>query len=343
MIARGTLRAIAVTASASIARIAFAVPQQSALDPAGPQSLHILSLWHTMLALCSLVFVLVVGAAWFAVLRVRRKDLAPPELHRTPGQQRRVRRTIALAVIASGIGLVALVVASVATDRALAHLPLDDALHIEVTGHRWWWEAVYDHADPSKMFHTANELHIPVGRPVIFTLKAADVIHSLWIPNLAGKKDLIPGRIATHVLRADRVGVFRAQCAEFCGYQHALMGMLVVAESPEDWARWAEHQRAAAPPPADPTLAAGQTVFETSTCGMCHAVQGTRAGGRMAPDLTHLASRATLAAGALDNTPASLAAWIADPQHFKPGVDMPANTLPPEQMAALVAWLGTLQ
>ena len=236
-----------------------------------------------------------------------------------------------------------LVVASIATDRALAGLPHEDALHIELVGHQWWWEAVYDDPDPSKTFTTANELHIPVGRPVIFTLKADDVIHTLWVPNLHGKKDLIPGRIATHLMRADRPGIFRGQCAEFCGYQHAWMGLLIVADPPQQYAAWEAQQRIPAPEPADDETAKGRAVFETRTCAMCHTIEGTKANAKRAPDLTHMASRMTLAAVTLDNTPSNRAAWIADPQRFKPGSNMPANNLPPEELGPLLRYLDTLR
>jgi cytochrome c oxidase subunit 2 len=178
---------------------------------------------------------------------------------------------------------------------------------------------------------------------VLFTLRADDVIHSFWVPSLHGKTDLIPGRTNTTLLRADAPGIYRGQCAEFCGYQHANMSLLVVAQAPDDYARWEDAQRQPAPAPLTPELVAGQRTFETSTCGMCHAVQGTTAHGARAPDLTHLASRLTLAAATLDNTPANRAAWIVDPQHYKPGVNMPASVLPAGELAPLLAWLATLR
>jgi cytochrome c oxidase subunit 2 len=321
----------------------YAPAIQSALAPAGPQAAHIHALWHLMLGTCATVFVLVVAMAWIAVLRRRRHDLAPPELESSAATERRFGRVVAIAVGLSALGLVTLVVASIATDRALAALPHDDALHIELTGHQWWWEATYDDPDPSKMFNTANELHIPVGRPVIFTLKADDVIHSLWVPNLHGKTDLIPGRTATTLMRADRAGIFRGQCAEFCGYEHAFMSLLVIAEPPDQFAAWQARQRQPAAESADAHVQAGRRVFETGTCAMCHAVEGTLANARHAPDLTHVASRLTLGAVTLVNTPANRAAWIADPQRFKPGVNMPAHNLPPEQLAALLDFLTALQ
>jgi cytochrome c oxidase subunit 2 len=322
---------------------AIAVPAQSALAPAGPQAAHIGMLWNVMLALCACVWLLVVGAAWVAVLRQRRRALEAPQLGQSAVTHRRVTRAVGVAAGLATVGLVALVVASVTTDRALAHLPHAGALHIELTAHQWWWEARYDHSDPSKIFSTANEVHIPVGRPVLFSLRADDVIHSFWVPNLHGKTDLIPGRINTTLLRADAPGIYRGQCAEFCGYQHANMSLLVVADPPDDYTRWEDAQRQPATTPGTPELAAGQRTFETSTCGMCHAVQGTTAHGEHAPDLTHFASRLTLAAATLDNTPANRAAWIVDPQRLKPGTNMPASILPPGQLGPLLAWLATLR
>jgi cytochrome c oxidase subunit 2 len=247
------------------------------------------------------------------------------------------------AVAVSGALLLMLTGASVMTDRALASLPLGDALHIELTAHQFWWEATYDDPDPSRMFSTANEVHVPVGRAVVFTLQADDVIHSLWVPNLHGKKDLIPGRSATLALRADQAGVYRGQCAEFCGYQHANMALFIVAEPPEDFAHWADHQRESAPSDISAQAQHGRDVFTGGSCALCHAVQGTSASARRAPDLTHVASRMTLAAGTLPNTPAHRAAWVMDPNGSKPGVNMPPLLLSASDMSALLAYLDTLR
>jgi cytochrome c oxidase subunit 2 len=229
------------------------------------------------------------------------------------------------------------------TSRALARLPLKGAVNITLIGHQWWWEARYRDEDASREFSTANELHIPVGRPVIVTLLSNDVIHSLWIPNLQGKKDLIPGRTATLRLRADKPGVYRGQCAEFCGLEHALMALQVVAEPNQGYEAWAARQRQPAPDPGSALTQRGQQVFLSTSCVMCHTIGGTTAGGRLGPDLTHLASRATIAAGMFPNNRGHLAGWIADPQALKPGVNMPANSLPPDDLQALLAYLETLK
>jgi cytochrome c oxidase subunit 2 len=247
------------------------------------------------------------------------------------------------SVAVSIVLLVVLVVASVATDRALARMSLDGAVHIEVIGHQWWWEVRYRGAQPADAFTTANELHVPVGRPVVVKLNADDVIHSLWVPSLAGKKDLIPGRTTTLQLRADRPGRYRGQCAEFCGYQHAFMAFEVIADPPEVFDAWLAAQRRPAAEPGDAIARRGRDVFLGSACVMCHAIEGTSAGARKAPDLTHVGSRTTIAAGTLPNRPAELARWIANPQDFKPGANMPATTLPQADMDALVTYLGSLQ
>lgn len=317
---------------------------QDMTDVAGPQAARIIDLWHLTLGVCSLVFAAVLIALLWALWRTPRAQAdTPADVSGLRHVERGPTRSVISAVAVSIALLLVLLAASVATDRALAHLPLRDAVHIELTGHQWWWSARYDDADPSRIFDTANELHIPLGRPVIVTLHSDDVIHSLWVPNLAGKKDLIPGRTATLTLRADRAGVYRGQCAEFCGHQHAWMALTVTAEAPAQYEAWAAQQRQPAAPPSDATALRGQQVFLGSTCVMCHAIGGTEAGARRAPDLTHLASRRTLAAGALPNDAQHLASWISNPQAHKPGVNMPSHALSQSDMQALVAYLGSLR
>ena len=184
---------------------------------------------------------------------------------------------------------------------------------------------------------------MPVGRPVIVSLAGADVIHSFWVPSLHGKKDLIPGRDATVSFRADRPGIYRGQCAEFCGYQHAHMVLYVVADAPDVYAQWAAQQREPAAAPVTPLQVRGRDLFVSRSCAMCHAIGGTTAQARNAPDLTHVASRMTIGAGTLGNTPSMRAAWILDPQQFKPGANMPAQSFAPEELAALNAYLGSLK
>jgi cytochrome c oxidase subunit 2 len=312
--------------------------------PAGAQAQAILGLWHWLLPICTLVFVAVMVALAFALWRAPRvTEDAAPDLSSLSAGEPRVARVVWAAVAVSAMLLSALLAASVFTDRALAQLPLANALHIELTAYDWWWDARYDDTDPSRMFSTANELHVPVGRPVIVSLAGGDVIHSFWVPSLHGKKDLIPGRPATVSFRADRPGVYRGQCAEFCGYQHAHMALYVVAETPDAYERWAAHQREPAASPASAQQARGRDLFVRKSCALCHAINGTPAQARHAPDLTHVASRLTLGAGTLENTASERAAWILDPQRFKPGTKMPAESLAPEELAALNAYLGSLQ
>ena len=314
------------------------------MQPAGIQASHILDLWHLTVAICTLVFVAVLAVLGYVLWRAPRANAAAAaDIAALSRPEANLRRWVLLAAAVSVILLFVLLVADVYTDRTLARLPLSGALHIRLTGHQWWWEARYDDAQASRMFTTANELHIPVGTPVILTLQSADVIHSFWVPNLHGKKDLIPGRTATIKLRADRPGVYRGQCAEFCGYQHAKMALLVVAEPPAQYQAWAERQRQPAPEPVDIQQRRGRDFFLSSTCAMCHSVQGTMAQAVLGPDLTHFASRKYLAAGTLPNNRGNLTAWILDPHRFKAGVNMPPHALKPDEIQALMSYLETLQ
>lgn len=314
------------------------------LQAMGPQAGHVADLWNIFLAICTVVFAAVMVALILAVRRAPHiRTQEPPDLSTVNVPEPRLRRNVATAVTLVILGLLVLLAASVFTDRALARLPLKDAVNIEVTAHQWWWTVTYKEGPVSETFDTANEIHVPVGRPVVIKLRSSDVIHSLWIPNLAGKRDLIPGRTATIALQADQPGLYRGQCAEFCGFQHAFMAFDVLAEAPAQFEAWRQQQLKPALPPTDVQALRGQALFQSVQCAMCHAVQGTIAQGRNAPDLTHVASRRTIAAGTLPNTPANLASWIADPQKLKPGVNMPANPMSGEDLAALVAYLGTLK
>ena len=314
------------------------------LAPAGPQAAHIAQYWWVMLGVCTFVFVAVMLALALAVWRSPKAEPgATPDALPSEERDRRAGRRIGVAVGLSIVLLLGLLAGSIATDRALAQLALVDAVPIHVTAHQWWWEAMYDDADPQRVFWTANEIHVPVGRPVIVTLTADDVIHSFWVPSLHGKKDAIPGRTATIQFRADKPGRYRGQCAEYCGLQHAYMALEVVAMPPQEYDAWAQAQRQSAPEPGDPQAQRGRELFLSGSCMLCHAVRGTSAGARKAPDLTHVASRERLAAGRLANTPRDLEDWIRDPQKFKPGVNMPAHPLAEDDMKALVAYMETLK
>ena len=311
---------------------------QSALDPAGPQAARIGELWWLMFGLCTAVFVAVIGVLLYAVFHARAPSGEPG-----PRAERRMIIAVGGAVAVTTIMLFVLLVASVSTGRGLSSLATPDAVHIEVIGHQWWWEVHYADPVPSQRVMTANEIHIPVGRPIVLKLTSRDVIHSFWAPNLHGKRDLIPGHVTTMTLRADKPGVYRGQCAEFCGYQHAHMAFLVIVDTPEQFAAWLEQQRRAAAQPTEGWQQRGQEVFLSSPCVLCHTIQGTLAAGKVAPDLTHVAGRRTIAAGTLPNTPGHLAAWIVDPQHIKPGNNMPATLLSPDDLQALLAYLQSLK
>jgi cytochrome c oxidase subunit II len=316
-----------------------------ALDAAGPQAGAIAGLFWFFLAVTGVVFVLVVAAWALALLRRRPPpDAADRPLVVDADRERRMGTAVVAATGLTVVGLVVLLVASVLTTRALSSLDATGAVVVEVVGQQWWWSVRYpDAADPTKSFETANELHVPVGRPVLVKLRSADVIHSFWIPQLAGKRDLIPGSLTTLVLRADREGEWAAQCAEFCGVEHAKMGFVVVAESPERFAAWQARQRLTAPEPATDVERRGRDVFESGPCAVCHSIRGAQARGAVAPDLTHVASRRTLGAGAIPNTRGHMAGWILSAQGVKPGNRMPSMSLPPEDLQALLAYLETLR
>jgi cytochrome c oxidase subunit 2 len=324
------------------AQPALGAGSQDALRSVGPQAAHILDLWRLTLGVCTAVFVAVLLALLWALWRAPRAA-GDSAADAAPRDERRLLRSVTLASVVSAVLLLVLLVASFGTDRALAALSPRDALRIEVISHQWWWELRYAHDDVSQRFVTANELHVPVGRPVQLLLQADDVIHSFWVPNLGGKKDMIPGRPTTLMLRADRAGTYRGQCAEFCGAQHARMALLLVAHEPAAYEAWAAAQRRSAAPPVSDAARRGQQLFMTGTCAMCHAVQGTDASAQRAPDLTHLASRQTLAAGTLPLRADTLAAWITDPQRLKPGVRMPGHAFAPDDLQALVAYLQGLE
>jgi cytochrome c oxidase subunit 2 len=218
------------------------------------------------------------------------------------------------------------------------------ALAISVTGKMWWWEVHYRDPASGREIATANEIRIPVGRTVYLGLNAADVIHSLWVPALAGKRDMIPGRVTGLALRADKPGIYRGQCAEYCGTQHANMALHVVALAPAEFDAWLAHQARPASVPAAELPARGRAVFLEQRCQACHTIRGVAESSRLGPDLTHVGSRLQIGAGLLRNHRGALAGWIADPQALKPGVFMPAASgLDGESLRALAAYLEHLQ
>lgn len=312
---------------------------QSALDPVGPYAARLAALWWVMFAVTGVVFLVVVVWLGLAIRRGVRRD--SPDT--TPETGRQVGRIITFAMSVTIVVLLALLVESVATGRAVSPLNAHPAIRIQVTGHQWWWSVRYEDPIAENRFETANEIHIPVGKPVMLELLSADVIHSLWIPNIHGKRDLIPGKENTFVIQADKPGVYRGQCAEFCGWQHAKMAFVVIADSHDKFERWREEQRKSAAQPKNRKELRGKEVFMTTTCVMCHAIGGTDAGSHVGPDLTHFASRGTIGAGTLPNTPGNLGGWIMNAQSIKPGTVMPPNNLSPDDLQAILTYLGSLK
>jgi cytochrome c oxidase subunit 2 len=318
---------------------------QSALDPKGPKALAVSHLNWFLVITATVVYVVVIGALLFALRRATTRpvgfdttDVEEPERERT-----RVR-WVATAAAATALVLLIFLFVDVATARSISRVGGARPLRIDVVGHQWWWEVKYpDIGDPQNIVQTANEIHVPVGRPVFVKMTSSDVIHSFWAPNLDGKKDLIPGHETRTWFRADTAGVYRGQCAEFCGHQHAKMAFFIVAEPRVEFERWLTAQKSPASTPNDSLAQAGERVFLSGTCAMCHTIAGTGAGSNIGPDLTHLASRRTIAAGTLPNNVGNLAGWILDPQSIKPGAKMPPNQLDPQALRALLAYLGSLK
>lgn len=317
---------------------------QSALNPSGPNAASLAWLWWLMFYVCSAVYVLVLISLAIAIKNGRRERDLNPVLNPSPKTERRMRNVILSAVTVTVAILFLFLMSSFQVGRSLTgDLKNKSGLSIEVTGRQWWWEVRYNDVDASNIFTTANEIHIPVGVPVLFTLHSGDVIHSFWVPNLAGKRDLIPGKISTQWLQADKPGVYRGQCAEYCGLQHARMALWIVADTQEQFNAWRQNQTQASQPPSTDSQRRGQQVFLSSSCVMCHAINGTTAGANFGPNLTHVGSRNTIAAATLSNTREHLSRWIVDSQQFKPGNKMPQNNLGQADLDAVVDYLQSLK
>jgi cytochrome c oxidase subunit 2 len=214
---------------------------------------------------------------------------------------------------------------------------------IKVTGHQWWWEITYPNSEADLTVTTANEIHVPVGEPIVVLTDSADVIHSFWAPSISGKRDLLPGIPTAFSFEVNKPGIYHGQCAEFCGLQHAHMGFAVIAESPQEFSEWVQQQLKPAAEPANPEEARGREVFLTHACIMCHSIRGTGAASHYGPDLTHIASRQMIAAETLPNAAGALAGWILNPQQVKPGNHMASNILAPDDLQAVIAYLQSLQ
>jgi cytochrome c oxidase subunit 2 len=313
---------------------------QSALDVHGQSAISLKHLIVLIVSMSSFIWAFVMIALIFALWRQRDLDALP--FRPDPARERRMMIPVASAVAVSVIIIGAFTFASFTTTRSL-NVAGDDDFVIKIRGLQWWWDVEYPGSAPEQRFQTANEIHIPVGRKVRFQLEGIDVIHSFWVPSLAGKQDLIPGRPNELNIRADRPGVYRGQCAEFCGMQHAHMAFFVIAEEPQAFDEWVGAQRAAATPSSDAEVAAGEQVFLSKPCAACHMIRGTPATGTTGPDLTHVGGRKYIAAGLLETTRGSLAAWIADPQTLKPGNNMPMVPLNPDELRSVSAYLASLK
>jgi len=310
----------------------------SVLDVAGVQSAHIHTMWDVLMYVCGAMYLFVIVFLAWALLRATRAR----EVQTTgdsAGITFALRSWIGLVIVA----LFGLTIASYAADRALYVAAQSKGITLKVTSQQWWWAIEYLSDNPSERFQTANEIHLPVNVPVEIQLSSPDVIHSFWVPNLHGKQDLIPGRDTDIHLQPTRTGVFRGQCAEFCGAQHANMAIYVVVESRDDFEKWKARQLQPAVDSPDAVAKRGRDAFMSSACPLCHTIRGTDAGGTLGPDLTHLASRMTLAAGALPNGKGNLTAWIGDPQGVKPGNHMPRVSLDSVDLRSIATYLNGLQ
>lgn len=312
----------------------------SALRPRGPAAAEIAALWWVLFALGAAVFVAVVVLVAVAATRSRPGAAADD---RVAGEG--FAGGSNLVVVAGGVVVPALVVLllmalTVTTSARVATVGgRQEPLVVEVTGHQFWWDVRY----PGRELRIANEVHLPVGRPVELRVTSADVIHSIWIPQLGGKVDMSPGEETTLRLVADEPGVFRGLCTEYCGIQHARMHFIAVAHEPADFAAWLDERVSAREERASGPVTSGEEVYVGAGCGDCHTVSGVSAGSDDYPDLTHLADRRTIAAGVLPNTRGNLGGWILDPQALKPGNHMPPANLRGEELQDLLDFLETLR
>jgi cytochrome c oxidase subunit 2 len=307
---------------------------QAVLSPRGPHAEAIADVAWLLFAGGVAIFAAVLVAIALALR-------GPPAARRLLGADR--------TILAAGVGfpvvtLTALLVHGLRVEAGILAGAPSRALPIEVIGEQWWWRVRYLDARGRPAFETANEIHVPIGRPIELRLSSADVIHSFWVPNLAGKLDMIPGRVNRLRLQADRPGVFRGQCAEFCGGAHALMAFHVVAEEPDAFEAWRARQMQPAPEPASPEARRGRELFLARGCGLCHHVAGTGATGRVGPDLGHVGGRMHVVSGLLPNHRGTLVAWIVAAQQLKPDSRMPSfASLSGAELRALAAWLESLE
>ena len=313
----------------------------SYMRAAGTKNYGVVSLLYFVLAVSIAVIVLI---AVFVVVGIFREGPNATEPNQVPIERR--GNGLPWIYIGSAVSLVVLFAIAIWDYVVLADVgvvPQNAApFTIQVVGHQWWWELRYKTDDPSRTFDTANEVHIPVGKPVRLQLNTSDVIHSFWVPVLTGKMDTIPGQNNQTWIEAQDPGVYRGQCTEYCGLQHAKMGLLAVAQPQDEFDEWWNNQVEGAKTPGSQTAQQGESEF-VGHCGICHTVRGTRAGGRVGPDLSHLMTRMTIASGTLPNTIGYLSGWIVEPQHVKPGNYMPDLDLSGPQLTRIRAFLETLR
>jgi cytochrome c oxidase subunit II len=316
---------------------------QSALHPTGVQASRIHSVWLHMLWICSGVYAVLIGVILVGAFRRYYERGDHPETNLPAAREARHGAVVVGAVVLSSALLFYLLLDDFFTGRAVDALYDPEALTIRVTAKQWWWEVRYEDPQPHHIVTTANEIHVPVGRTVHIELNSSDVIHSFWAPNLHGKTDVLPGRTTHTFIRADKPGTYWGQCAEFCGYQHANMRFLVVAEREEDFQKWLAHQRKPSREPTNERQHRGRHLFQTRSCVLCHTINGTSANGRVGPDLTHVASRQRIAAGTLPFSRGHLAGWVMDAPSIKPGTRMPTNPITSEELHPLLDYLESLQ
>jgi cytochrome c oxidase subunit 2 len=327
-------------ASAALLTLSACTGRQSALDVHGAAAINLKQLILLIVVICSIVWALVMIALISALWRKRDRRERPSSID--PATEHRLTITVVAAVIITVVIIGAFTILSFFATRTL-NVAGNDDLTIKVRGLQWWWSIEYFGSTSGQRFETANEIHIPVGRNVRLQLEGVDVIHSFWVPSLAGKQDLIPGRPNELIIRAERAGVYRGQCAEFCGLQHAHMALFVIAEEFPAFEEWARLQRQDATTSSSQEADAGRQAFLAKQCAACHTIRGTTANGTTGPDLTHVGGRQYIAAGLLETTRGSLAAWIADPQTLKPGNNMPMVPLNAEELKSISAYLAGLK
>ena len=325
--ARARRRVVSLAAVGLVLLAACSREAPNVLDPQAPGAKTVASVAYLMFGLATVVYVIVAALIIIGALRGTKESRISDNAFIWIG-----------GLVVPSLILAGLAVVTVKTTDTLRK-PDADALKIEVTGYRFWWGVKY----PEQNVSTANEIRVPAGRPVEIALLSEDVIHSFWVPQLAGKVDMVPGQRNVIRFTANKPGEYRGQCAEFCGLQHAKMAFLVVAEEPGEYERWVIRQQRPRGGPGSEREAAGEQVFMRSSCAGCHTVRDTEAQGTLGPDLSDFGSRRTLGAVAVENNKANLAGWIANSQSIKPGNLMPPVTLEPDELLNLLEYLENLR